>query len=289
MHKIFINHRRDDEGIAALWLARRLGQRFEGDVFIDVEEIKPGEAYAKRIPERIKQCEVLLAVIGKQWAQLRLPDGQRRIDAAEDLVRRELEIGLETAKTIVPVLVNGAHQLQLLSLPESLRPLQEMNAVPLSIERFDADFARLEGFIASELARQRELRLQVAPASYTQSLGADVQIGDDQLALIHSCWRRPDLDARFGGIPMYQIHIMVVGNRTALDRIEKVEYWLDPTYPTSHRVETEVRENFGFYELANGHSIVTAAVHWKSATAPLKLNRFVNMTESGPRLKEMFQ
>jgi len=111
------------------------------------------------------------------------------------------------------------------------------------------------------------------------------------LHIVHSCWR-VDKKTEFGLMP-YQIHLIVYGHRTVLDRIESVEYLL-PGYPGGH--ERQVRDSrdrlFELKELANGFSIAQA--HVKLRLQPsghpkvLHLSRFINMSESGPRLEDDF-
>ncbi len=111
------------------------------------------------------------------------------------------------------------------------------------------------------------------------------------LHLIHSCWR-VDKHTSYGLMP-YQIHLIVYGHRTALLRIESVEYQL-PGYPERHdRQPGGPRERlFELKELANGFSIAQANIRLRSQPdgypSILRLSRFVNMSESGPRLEDDF-
>jgi TIR domain len=111
------------------------------------------------------------------------------------------------------------------------------------------------------------------------------------LHLVHSCWR-VDKETRFGLMP-YQIHLIVYGHRTALARIESVEYLL-PGYPAGHDRQAggPAERLFELMELASGFCIAQALVHL--ARQPpghprvLRLTRFVNMSASGPRLLDDF-
>ena len=55
-----------------------------------------------------EKCDVLLAVIGKGWLDLRDPDGGRRLDDPKDFVRIEIASALRLGERVIPVLVNGA-------------------------------------------------------------------------------------------------------------------------------------------------------------------------------------
>ena len=81
MAGIFISYRRSDiEGYAGR-LFEGLGARFGQDmVFFDVAGIEPGQDFHKVIGEKVRSCNVLLALIGNSWASASDGDGQRRLD-----------------------------------------------------------------------------------------------------------------------------------------------------------------------------------------------------------------
>lgn len=107
------------------------------------------------------------------------------------------------------------------------------------------------------------------------------------LHLVHSCWRvtRP---SKYGTMP-FQIHVVLVGHASALDRVEQVTYML-PGYPKDHQRQTSrARERlFELKELAMGFTIVQAEVGIRGQDKGVMLSRLVNMTESGPRLLDDF-
>src|SRR5208337_4106793 len=78
-------------------------------------------------------------------------------------------------------------------------------------------------------------------------------ITDDHLALIHRSWRVPARDAEFDGQKMYQIHVILFGEKAALDRVEYVVYRLDPTYPDPVQCGGPRRTQFELKELAYGY------------------------------------
>jgi hypothetical protein len=116
-------------------------------------------------------------------------------------------------------------------------------------------------------------------------------VTDAHLHLIHSCWR-VDKETKFGLMP-YQIHLIVYGHRTALERIESVQYHL-PEYPEGHDHQAggPPERLFELKELAYGFSIAQAHIHLHSQPPGyptiLRLSRFVNLSESGPRLFDDF-
>lgn len=113
-------------------------------------------------------------------------------------------------------------------------------------------------------------------------------ITDNHLALVHSSWRVPQRDAEFGGQKMYQIHVIVVGHPTSLERVVKVRYMLDPAYPDPVRESADRMKNFEIKELANGYSVIRAEIVIDKQIEHVRLSRFVNLTETGPRLEFEF-
>jgi hypothetical protein len=68
MAGIFINYGRDDAPGVAGRLFDYLATKFSRDgLFMDVDAMKPGMDFAKRLDHQVSQCRVLLAVIGQYW------------------------------------------------------------------------------------------------------------------------------------------------------------------------------------------------------------------------------
>src|SRR6476619_2780637 len=108
-------------------------------VFMDVEDIAPGQRFAQTIDDTIARCDTALIVIGPRWAEIlqkRAQDGQ------PDYVRREIEGALARQITIVPVLVGGASMAQLSGLPDNLAALSQYEAAELRDSTFREDCVR---------------------------------------------------------------------------------------------------------------------------------------------------
>ena len=89
--KIFISYRRDDEAFFAEQLYERLKQKYTKErVFYDADNIPAGRNFVRVLQEQIKQCDVLLAIIGREWLDARDEVGTRRLDKADDFVRIEI-------------------------------------------------------------------------------------------------------------------------------------------------------------------------------------------------------
>jgi hypothetical protein len=90
------------------------------DVFFDLKAIPAGADFATLISRRIGQCDVLIAVVGDAWIDVRDETDGRRLDPSDDFVRAEIRATLEGNKLVVLVLVRGAKLLRRVELPATL-------------------------------------------------------------------------------------------------------------------------------------------------------------------------
>lgn len=136
--RLFISYRREDSAYISDRINERLTQRFgRQTVFKDVDSIPLGQDFRRHLREAVGGCDVLLAVIGKEWLAADRQTGARRIDDPRDHLRIEVESALERDIPVIPVLVQGAAVPTEAELPESLRALAYRNAQPV---RPDPDF-----------------------------------------------------------------------------------------------------------------------------------------------------
>jgi TIR domain/Protein of unknown function (DUF3039) len=142
--RIFISYRRDDSAYPAGWLFDRLVESLgPGNVFKDVDSIRPGDNFVSKITDAVGSCGTLLAVIGDRWLTASDEDGQRRLDNPSDFVRLEIGAALARSILVIPVLVNGARMPRPGQLPDSLKELASRQAVELSPGQFSSDVNRL--------------------------------------------------------------------------------------------------------------------------------------------------
>ena len=88
MARVFISYRRSESKWAAGRLYDRLAEVIGRDnLFFDVSNIEPGEDFVSRIREIVGRCDVLLAVIGPNWATVQDGSGRPRLHNGRDLVR----------------------------------------------------------------------------------------------------------------------------------------------------------------------------------------------------------
>ena len=158
--RVFINYRRGDDPGFVQALFARLEQSFRSeDLFMDVDHIAAGVDFVRALDEKVAQCDVMLAVIGKGWLDARDADGKRRLDDEQDFVRIEIESAIRRGKLIVPVLVGGATLPEAEDLPASLKPLVRFNAVRLTHERFRDDARGLVSGVQKALKEAADGRL----------------------------------------------------------------------------------------------------------------------------------
>jgi hypothetical protein len=137
---IFISYRRDDSAPQAGRLYDHLSAHFGVErVFMDVDTIRLGEDFTRKIRDSLHVTDALLAVIGKRWSETRDDAGARRIDDPNDFVRTEIAIALERGTAVIPVLVGGAKMPREHELPSALAPLARLNAIDVSDSRFTTD------------------------------------------------------------------------------------------------------------------------------------------------------
>jgi hypothetical protein len=154
--RIFMSYRRDDTGFPAAWLFAELAGHFGRDqVFKDVDSIELGDDFVEVITEAVGSCDVLLALIGRQWLAIADPDGRRRLDKPDDFVRLEIEAALTRNVRVIPILIE-APMPRADELPASLAKLARRQALELSSHRFRFDAQRLLETLDRTLAESRK-------------------------------------------------------------------------------------------------------------------------------------
>ena len=144
MSAIFISYRRSGAKQTAYRLKDKLKAAFgEDKVFLDLEDIRGGARFAEVIRQTIAKASVVLVVIGPKWLDIGGAEGRRRLDEQDDWVRQEVEAALQSNAKVIPVLVDGATDIDAERLPESMRELASRNFVEISPKEthwhFDTD------------------------------------------------------------------------------------------------------------------------------------------------------
>ncbi len=142
--RVFLSYRRQDSAAICGRIYDRLADRWGTDhIFRDVDSIAPGQAFADRIAETIRACDVLIAIIGPRWAGVPV-DGAVRLGDSADFVHLELAAALAQGKLVIPVLHDGARVPNLTELPTDIVALPSRQAIEISDGHFGADMLRLE-------------------------------------------------------------------------------------------------------------------------------------------------
>ena len=140
--KVFISYRRDDARADARHLQDRLQRKLgKGNVFMDVDNLRPGEIFEEKLDEALDQADVLLAVIGPDWLEL-LNERGRAIEVQpdqRDFVREELAAALNRRITVIPVTVDGAELPPESALPQDIRDVVRHQKHNVTHERFGRD------------------------------------------------------------------------------------------------------------------------------------------------------
>jgi len=176
MGGIFISYRRQDApGYAGRLYDSLAGHFGEGTIFMDIGAIQPGQDFTQRINEALNSCDVLLAVIGPQWATITDAGGSRRLEDPDDFVGLEVQTALKRRDVVViPVLVGGGRMPAREELPLSLAELRRRQALEVSEERWRYDVQRLiavlEGPLPEEPVAEPRPKPEPVPAQAASSV-----------------------------------------------------------------------------------------------------------------------
>jgi len=161
---VFISYRREDSAGYAGRLFDRLVARLGRDhVFRDIEDIAPGDDFVDSIRQLLTTCDVLLVIIGPRWLTATDQEGRKRLEDSKDLVRAEIEQGLERKIRIIPVLLPGTSMPSENDLPAVLAPIAQFNAMEIRESSFEHDVEKL---IEAMGRRHRRGWRRVTRASY---------------------------------------------------------------------------------------------------------------------------
>lgn len=162
MSHIFLSYRREDSPANARLLHERLAARFGARrVFMDVQDIDPGEEWKRRLDAEIERATHVIVLIGPRWLGAADATG-RRLDNPQDNVRWEVSESLRRGKRVIPVLVDQAGLPAAADLPEPLRALADKNFFTLSHLRFDKDAEGLIEALSGDVPPAVRLRLAKA-------------------------------------------------------------------------------------------------------------------------------
>ncbi len=138
--KVFVSYRRLDDKNAAARIRDRLAHEFGADnVFMDVDNLLPGQRFDQELDKSLGRSSVLLAIIGAKWVELL---GQRGSGEA-DYVQQEIASALSRGLTVIPVMIENAPLPSAEELPEDLRSLVLHQKLDVRYESFGRDVDQL--------------------------------------------------------------------------------------------------------------------------------------------------
>jgi hypothetical protein len=148
------SYRREDSAGWTGRLSEHLKERFGADsIFMDIDTIQPGADFTEALQAAVSSCDVLLAMIGPNWATVTDQSGKRRLEDPADWVRTEIAVALTRKIRVIPVLVGGASVPTIDLLPDDLDALAQRQAHELTDTRWAYDVEQLVKTLPA--ARQR--------------------------------------------------------------------------------------------------------------------------------------
>ena len=179
MFSVFINYRTDDEADIAALIKNELSHRFgKAKIFRATESIRLGDDFEQAILQAVRRSDVLLAVIGPKWLDVRDKSGLPKIKNEADWTRREILEAFADGVQVIPVLVGAVGRLSADDLPTELAQLARCQYMRFDRHNMEAEFSRLADTLVDLVP---ELAGQVTPAtghgSVTNNASGNARVG----------------------------------------------------------------------------------------------------------------
>ncbi len=162
MPRITISYRRSDAAAIAGRIFDRLSDHYGADsVFIDIDGIPFGVDFRAQIDRALNSTDVLLAIVGRHWAEDE--SGRIRIREHGDPVRVEIEAALRLGVLVIPILVEGATMPPPDALPDDIARFSFLNAAEVESGReFHPQLARVVRYVDRVLAERDAARAEAS-------------------------------------------------------------------------------------------------------------------------------
>jgi hypothetical protein len=139
--RIFISYRRAD----STEMANRLSQALKVavpslSVFVDESAMVGAFDFRPQIRSALADSAAHILLIGPSW---RTPEGLKRFQQRDDVLRREIEFALARGTTMVPILIEDARMPEASTLPEVMRRITGVHACRLRNGEFAEDVGRI--------------------------------------------------------------------------------------------------------------------------------------------------
>src|ERR1700737_989224 len=154
MSTVFISYRREiTAGEARALFNELLAMLGKNSVFMDVDSIALGRDFRGALQKTLESCDLMLVLIGRDWADVKDEEGQARLENSGDFVRLEIEAALKRDIVVTPILVQGAHMPAPEQLPADIRELVYRNGFEQSHNRWESDFAEMTRRLNLDIAK----------------------------------------------------------------------------------------------------------------------------------------
>lgn len=139
--RIFINYRRDDARGSAALLYEHLSRAFGvSNVFMDVDNVMPGQRFDQQFQRALAASEFFIAVIGPRWLDVLKA---KQASGERDYVHDEIAVALKHRVVVIPVMAEGAKLPQEKDLPPKIKMLATRQPHIISQERRQRDIEDL--------------------------------------------------------------------------------------------------------------------------------------------------
>jgi TIR domain len=194
--KIFLCYRRDDAGAYAGRIQDQLVQDLGSDtLFMDVDAIPLGVNFVRVLHDEVAKCDVLLAVIGRNWLDARDEHGNRRLENSNDFVRIEIEAALQRNIPVVPILVDGARIPEAGQLPKELAELSFRNGIDVRLASFHSDVSRLIYGLKKQLNIDLKRRHEIGLLALGVAIGTG--LSSIPIAVLLFTWNGEPIDPAY--------------------------------------------------------------------------------------------
>ncbi len=181
---IFISYRRDDSIVHAKLVHNELAARFgAGHVFMDIDDIGYGDDFVRAIDTQLEAADVVIVVIGPQWAQmidarLRGDDWVRHEVARALQLRAQAAVGQPARPRLLPLLVGGSKP-PAKALPEDIAGLQRLSMLTFDERALQASMNTLLEAVQQQTfeAVARDLQVEMTGRRRAQIAGVLIGLG----------------------------------------------------------------------------------------------------------------
>jgi len=158
MGKIFISYRRKDSPYVVQRAYDELASVFGREsIFMDLHDIQAGSDFVERLDVALKECKVMLAIIGDKWLTLlEKPQQECCPTGNTDYVFLEITTALVRKIPVIPVLVDEATMPQERQLPAELHQFSRCDAREVRSGRdFETHLKRLVEAVESWIPKAK--------------------------------------------------------------------------------------------------------------------------------------